>query len=273
MNVQCEGREWDGTDVTSVDPVIVYGDFNCPWSYLAFRRAAVLAAAGAVIDWRAVEHAPWLRTRTADGSLRVAALQEEIERVLSLLLPGEEYPYDLAGFVPTTKAAVAAYAEATAAGVPDVVRRVLFEGFWMHGIDIGNARLLRALLADELRGSESPCEAVRDWGYSVDVTGGHLSNTAWRSTRAWDQAWSATGKEVVPALVLPGQRVLHGVDAVEWLGQEIVHRGLELGLPPSPGEDPPDCRELPSLMWVSENGGSWLERCQLHASASLRPTG
>jgi hypothetical protein len=37
--------------------VIVYGDFNCPYSYLASQRAEGLIRGGlARIDWRAVEH-------------------------------------------------------------------------------------------------------------------------------------------------------------------------------------------------------------------------
>src|SRR5207249_4083290 len=36
--------------------VIIYGDFNCPYSYLASQRADLLSRAGAGVDWRAVEH-------------------------------------------------------------------------------------------------------------------------------------------------------------------------------------------------------------------------
>jgi len=36
---------------------VVYGDFNCPYSYLASQRADLLSRAGALmVDWRAVEH-------------------------------------------------------------------------------------------------------------------------------------------------------------------------------------------------------------------------
>ena len=39
--------------------LVVYGDFNCPFSALASARVAVLEDRGlAEIDWRGVEHAP-----------------------------------------------------------------------------------------------------------------------------------------------------------------------------------------------------------------------
>ena len=39
--------------------VIVYGDFNCPYSYLASQRAdRVIREGMARIAWRAVEHDP-----------------------------------------------------------------------------------------------------------------------------------------------------------------------------------------------------------------------
>lgn len=243
--------------------LVVYGDFNCPWSYLAFRRASLLAADGLPVEWRAVEHDPRRPVPTSLSSARFDGLHEEMDRVLALLLPGERLPYDLAGFVPWTDAAVAAYAEAHVAQVGARVRRVLFEAFWMHGIDIGDAKVLRTLLVDELRGSRSPAEAVREWGYPVDVTGGPLSTPAWRAVARWREAWLGHGKQVVPVVQEPGSPALHGVDAVEWLGRQVLARGLD----PDPAGDPaPEPatgqRGLPDLGWTAAVGGPWLPRRQ-----------
>ena len=256
----------------SPGPVVVYGDFNCPWSYLAFRRARALVAAGVEVDWRAVEHDPWRPGRAADRSRRFDALHDEMDRVLGLLLPGEELPYDLTGFVPDTLAAVSAYAEARIAGAGWRVAEIIFESFWMHGIDIGRASVLRTVLADQLRGSASPSEAVREWGYPTDVTGGPISTAAWRLGLGWASEWGEDEKGIVPMLVLPDGRVLRGVDAVERLGGELLVERLVPVAPgvssrPEPGRRSDEARELPDLGWVTSTGGHWLGRYRQVAAA------
>lgn len=244
--------------------VTILGDFNCPWSYLAFRRARVLAAAGIPVDWHAVEHAPRRPGAHDDAASRFAGLHEEMEEVLARLLPEEELPYDLAGFLPRTAAAVAAYAEGYAAHVAAPVARVLFESFWMHGIDVGDVNVLRTLLIDELRSGCSPSATVREWGVPVAVTGAPISTAAWRLIRDWAGQWREIGEHVVPVLQLPGGEPIRGVAAVDWLGDRIT----ELGLGVEPPVDPPpssERRELPSITWVTGNGGRWLRRYQRFA--------
>jgi hypothetical protein len=253
---------------------VVYGDFSCPWSYLAFHRASALAAAGVPVAWRAVEHDHRPPDGHGDSSGRSAALREEADRVVGLLLPGERLPLEPVAFVPRTAPAVAAHAESEVAGVPWRVGRLLFESVWVHGIDIGSARTLRTLLAGELRGSHSPSEAVREWGYAVDVTGGPISTEAWRLVRRSAAEWLDLEKLVVPVLRLPGAAPLHGVDALEWLGAQVVARGLV----PEPHESPDDVlavpsdrRDVPALGWVAAHGGRWLRSFQ-DAAASARRT-
>ncbi|HEX2892499.1 MAG TPA: DsbA family protein [Marmoricola sp.] len=246
--------------------IVVHGDFDCPWSYLAFRRAAILAGAGVEIDWRAVEREAG-RRRPTDG---FATVQEEMDHVVASLLPGEQLPYDLAGFMPRTSATVAAYAESYAAGVADSVRAVVFESFWMHGVDIGDAKVLRTLLVDELRCSASASEAVREWGYCVDVTGGPISTAAWQLVGAWSTEWRESGREVTPVVTVPGTAPLHGIDAVDWLGAQIAARGLTPEPPARPSTPPPSSRELPGLGWITEQGGRWLPRRQRVVAAASR---
>jgi 2-hydroxychromene-2-carboxylate isomerase len=240
--------------------ITLLGDFNCPFSYLASRRAAVLAAHGLRVDWHAVEHAPWVARRYTDSSVRFACLQEEVDKVRSLLLPREELPFAPAGFLPYTKAAVTAYAEAYAAGRAAEVRRLLFDAFWLHGTDLGNARTVRALLVDALRAASSRSEAVREWGYAVDVTGGPVSTRAWRLVRQWREEWLATGKETVPTVVVDGGETYFGLEALEWLAAELGRRGIEPGdVPPSaPARPRPHVADLADHAWVSQHGNRWM---------------
>lgn len=247
------------------EPVVLYGDLNCPWSYLASRRARALQAAGLEVELRAVEHDPW---RPGQGGSRFDDLHEEMDRVCAELLPGEELPYSLAGFVPRTQAAVSAYAEAYAAGVAPLVGDLLFEAFWLHGLNIGDAKVVRTLLVDAIRSGSSPSEPLRDWGYAVDVTGGPVSTAAWRLIRRWDAEWHTGNNQVVPVVRSSAETVV-GVDAVRWLGDQLRDRvgdrvgdaGLDAG------HDRPASRpaaEVAPLSWVSQHGNRWL-RAYRHA--------
>jgi hypothetical protein len=210
--------------LVTADRIVVYGDFNCPWSYLASRRASVLAAGGVDVDWRAVEHEPWRPSRFTDSSVRFSSLREEMDRVVAQLLPGEALPYSLAGFVPYTKAAVTGYAEAYAAGAGSRVRDLLFEAFWMHAFDLGDATVVRTLLVDAVRSGSSSGGVLRDWGYALDVGGGPVTTRSWRLVDSWADQWRATGKETVPVAFVDDDAPLFGTDAVERLGAELGTR-------------------------------------------------
>lgn len=211
----------------------VYGDFNCPWSYLSWRRSELLRRDGAEIDWRTVEHDPWHHQDEEEMAKRQQTTHAALAKVETRLLPEEHLPHSFTGHVPFTGAATAAYAEAVVAGVAPEARRILFEGFWLHGADLNNARVVRDLLAGVLRGRPSRSELVHLWGYAVDVTGGPITTHAWGLVRDWRKEWQALGQEVVPALSF-GPSVapdawLHGEDVVERLGHELGSRRLDVG--------------------------------------------
>ncbi len=70
--------------------LIVYGDFNCPFSALASARVGYLERNGlADVDWRAVEHAPDIPSEGRDliGDLR-GELRGELDQIRSLLTDG-----------------------------------------------------------------------------------------------------------------------------------------------------------------------------------------
>ena len=223
-------------------PTLLYGDFSCPWTYLTYRRLALLRTLGEEFELRAVEHDPWRAKPTTTPEDEFACLREEVDRVVAQLLPGEELPYSLRGFVPHTRAAVSGYAEAFGSGVGDIAGPLLFEAYWRHGWDLGQPRLVRTLLIEAIQGGTSPSDPLRRWGHAVDVTGGPMTTLAWRLVRAWRQQWTATDKEVVPILVLPDGTYRYGVDAVEHVGRRLADSGIDPGTDlswPQPGPRPP----------------------------------
>lgn len=242
------------TDLPSTGSITIYGDFTCPWSYLAFRRAEVLAADGAEIEWRAVGGRP----PASGGS---SSLRGDVNLVVSKLLPGEELPLDIPAFRPRTAPAVGAYAEGYAAGVPMPVARVLFESFWLHGIDIGDLHVLRTLLTGQLRGSASPSQAIREWGAPLAADGAPMSAAACRHIRDWSREWRDLGAHPLPALRSAHGRTLYGVEAVDWLGGRITELGLN---PDEPARTALHCwhDELPPMGWASVDGGRWHRRYQ-----------
>lgn len=172
--------------------LVLYGDFNCPYSYLASVRADVLAAAGvATIDWRAVEHDPEITVPTAppDDDLALM-LQREVDEVRGLLREGERLTIRVPPFQPNTAAACSLLAAATGADA-HLLRRRIFEALWAHRVDIGTPELL------------------------ADVTD-HASPSADGEARVrrWRQEWHAVERPVVPMLVLPDGYLSRGLGAL-----------------------------------------------------------
>jgi predicted DsbA family dithiol-disulfide isomerase len=221
--------------------VVLYGDFNCPWSYLASRRAALLTVGGVEVDWRAVEHdrhsprapsGPPGDAVRADGKasrvVRLGAVLDEMQQVLRHLLPGEELPYALAGFAPHTGAAVAAYAEAYRAGVAGPVRTALFEALWLHAFDLDDPCVIHTLLIDTVRSGAASTDPLAAWEYGSG-THHQVGARTQRLLKEWAAEWETDDNHTVPTLVVNEGEVIRGVDAVNWLGAEVMRRGLLFG--------------------------------------------
>src|SRR5256884_4669847 len=113
--------------------LIVYGDFNCPYSYLASQRVDELARLGqAGVEWRAVEHDPALALTGTPSSLDPERWQRELGELALLAGEGEQVPGAAPSVISNTGAAVAAYAEAVTDGVQDDLRRSLFSEIWVN---------------------------------------------------------------------------------------------------------------------------------------------
>jgi hypothetical protein len=233
--------------------VIIYGDFTCPFSYLASRRADLLPARPRGVEWRAVESDPHL---PAAGLRFDASGREEMtakwSAVRALLLPGEALPGQPPAFLANTQGAVAGYAEAVGAGVPDRVRAVLFHAYWVDGADIGNPEVLRVLLAAPIRSGTSTAYPLRQSGYAVSMARGPITNEAFYRIRAWRAAWQELDDAAFPALV-DGEHVATGAAALAELGNapSREHSRSTRVQPGAANSDPAD----PARGW-SENVAS-----------------
>lgn len=223
--------------------ITVYGDFNCPYSYLASRRVDALQRLGHVgVEWRAVEHDPHLSFTGTPSGPDTAMWERELAEVAALAGPGERPPATIPPVISNTRAAVAAYAEAVSDGVQDAVRRALFDAIWAHGRHLGGAHAVRSIVAevmwprtaigehmiapdlpmpvDERPG---PGGSFRLFGATVSPDGGPLTTAGYRRIQDWRHHWRALPDQVVPTAVCTdaagGRTVLPGVAALTHLGR------------------------------------------------------
>jgi 2-hydroxychromene-2-carboxylate isomerase len=201
--------------------IAIYGDFNCPFSFLASLRADRFVAAGEQIDWRAVEHAKELPF--PGPRLDETEATKELEAVRQLLNAGEEFAAAAPSVLPNTAAANAGYAEAVGCGVGDEVRRLLFEAYWTRGVDIGSVEVLRTLLAAPIRRGHSPAFPLREAGFAVSTNRGPITTTAYRRLAAWRVSWEELATWTTPTVVADGTPYV-GVDGLRWLAAHQPHQ-------------------------------------------------
>ena len=151
-----------------------------------------------------------------------------MERVLELLLPGEQLPYALAGWVPNTGAAIAEYTQAYGVGEAAPVRELLFDALWLHAVDLDDARVVHTIVVDDaIRSGATGSEPSPDGFHRVDAVVELNTNRMRHLRDRWTREWSDTGKQTVPVVVLDGADPPFGVDAVERLGTELLSRGAD----------------------------------------------
>jgi hypothetical protein len=178
--------------------LVIFGDFNCPFSALASTRADELERRGiARVDWRAVEHKPEIPPggEPVDGELR-AELDEEVENVRELLVGDEEFATRWPAVRPNTRAAIERYAGVEPARRA-AVRGELFRRYWGLGEDLGDARVLD----------------------DVVVVGAGAGDAG--TAEAWQREWNDLGQPVIPTLRLPDGYVSRGLGALRRLAEML----------------------------------------------------
>lgn len=181
------------TEEPAATPVVViYGDFNCPFSAAASARAERVEAAGkAEVDWHAVEHAPQIPTggQPVTGDL-AEELDREIDRIFEQLTPAETGLLHRPTRQVNTNAATVAFA-GTAPERRRELRRAIFSAYWQHDADIADG------------------DTLTDLGASVVDT---------ELAAAWRRSWLSLPDPIVPAMVLPDGYVSRGLGALARLG-------------------------------------------------------
>lgn len=217
--------------------VIAYGDFNCPYSYLASQRVDRLTRLGiAEVDWRAVEHDRGLpHTGSPAGAAR-ESWDAELADVARLALPGESAPIAPPALISNTEAAVAAYAEGVSDGVADTLRHSLFRAIWTEGRHISSAPEVKRLISEVMApwvpilprsgspdlprptlSDPDPAWLVRLSGATIAPDGGPLTTAGYRLIQQWRQEWGSLPQRVVPAVIGSDGAVHLGIRALTYL--------------------------------------------------------
>ena len=250
---------------TSTPPsfsTMIFGDFDCPLSYLASQLARELESHGVTIDWRAV---------TAVGSRADARQLDRLS--VDLRIPGALRPLVLPArpnlATTASPAAVSAYAEASVAHRSTAMRHLLYCARWVHDTDLTHIDALRHLTPVVMMGANSPSATVSEWGMVPAFNAEPLSTQAWELRRQWRQSWAELNQQPTPVLITGDAAPLSGPEALAALNDMVA--ALVAAEPADRLTDAPRApalrdkfaaleREVPCNSWLSANGGRWLRR-------------
>lgn len=150
-----------------------------------------------------------------DGSAH-AMRGRDLVATRQLLGPGEVFDARNPAFLPSTRLAIAAYAEAYESTDADQVRRILFEAYWVKGANIGDPETLSTLLASVRNQAQTRPETPplnTDVAASLD----YIRATTHHRVRGWHQTWLRLGTPAELTVVNPHHFVAHGPSALNRL--------------------------------------------------------
>jgi hypothetical protein len=230
--------------------VTVVGDFADPMSFLASQRVEQITSLGlADINWLAVESD---RLRPMAGRPLDQATADTVRQFAS---PGEIVA--TAGVnAPNSRAATAAYAESLTDGVPDAMRRALFDALWVRGQRVDDPNVIRGIVFRVLNpnppgdidariranqpivplGDPDPTATTRRLGFIVSMGRGPLTVDGQRRIDAWARLWHDHGDPPLPLLLTDLDEAYTGEHALQWLAALLPHRlAPSTDGPPLPG--------------------------------------
>jgi hypothetical protein len=216
----------------------IIGDFADALSFQASQRVEhIRSLALAELCWLAVESD---RSRPLPGRPLDAATGE-IARQLAL--PGEVVPA-VGSPVPNSRAATAAYAESLTDGVPDAMRRALFDALWVQRQRVDDPDVIRRIVFRVLNpnpvddivvrlranqpivplGELEPLATTRRLGFIVSMGRGPLTVKGQDRIDLWRCMWQQRGGPALPLVLPEGGEARSGEEALRWLADLLMHR-------------------------------------------------
>lgn len=175
--------------------LMIYGDFNCPFSALASVRADLLVASGGYeVHWRAVQHDTAI---PADGEPVEGDTFVELAAEVAKIRDLSSHDVHLELTVPPVRSNTAAASAALAAAGDDadVLRRRLFAAVWAESRNLGD-----------------PVELDRAGAAGRDDV----------VASRWQAEFEALPKPITPSLVLPDGYVSRGLGALARLADLVA---------------------------------------------------
>lgn len=172
------------------DGLVIYGDFSCPFSALAHRRAMRRADRDSLpFVWRAVEHDPDVPAEgiVLDDSAR-AGFEAELAQIRELLTDGEADEQQVPTIRLNTARLNTLYASLPASR-RDEFARAVFEAYWRDG-----------------RNLNDPAELER-FGAAATVDGERLA-------QQWQREWDGFERRIVPMMRLGDGKLSRGRGAL-----------------------------------------------------------
>lgn len=194
----------------AIPSVLIYGDFNCPFSALANARANRLAAAGRLsVVWRCVEHDTTIGPHeTPLTTAQAAAFRTELEQIAGLLASDEPDRFRVPSRRVNTRDLNRIYA-ATPPARRAALRTAIFDAYWVHDRDVTADCVLDEII-DAL---------------AVDRSSHHdraSDEEANRSVATWQREWEALPRPVVPTMIIDDGYISRGLGALARLASDAV---------------------------------------------------
>jgi predicted DsbA family dithiol-disulfide isomerase len=188
--------------------VVIYGDFNCPFSALANARANRLAAVGRLkVDWCTVEHDTKIGPHeTPLTSEQAAALRAELDQIAEILTPDEPDRFRVPSRRLNTRDLNLIYA-ATPHAHRAALRTAFFDAYWVHDRDLTSDCVIDEIVDTIVRSSRHD-----------DVS----DDQAKRSIATWQRQWAELPRPIVPTMILDHAYVSRGLGALARLASGSV---------------------------------------------------